>query len=829
MNAVYRVRNALLALICLFFCPTGFCVPANPNPVEVKQPDGKTFQARLRGDEYFSWTETTDGYAVLKDADGYWKYANPAPDRAGFEIVAGAKVGTSDPATLKLQKHALPAPQYRKALVEKRQQAPATSSTRPTGAQIPAGAPTPSAAPQSPHGAPPKIPVSGTATIKNIVILACFADHWDSGASTVFTTAGRTLVSEYTNLFNEVPHNSDGAVGSVREYYNETSYNKLTINTVVSNWVQLPSPEAFYGNNVGGNDQNPRQMVLDAITAADAAGFDFSQGDSDGDGWVDCLTIIHSGFGEEVFGNPAACIWSHQWVLAAAVTADGKQMRTYHTEPALRGAVGGTSIIRIGVICHEMGHFFGLPDLYDYSDATWGLGSWCIMAYGSWNGGDGKRPAHFSAWPKCALGFAVPQIVHSLAPASLQRVEDNAKVHMLRDGTSNGQYFLVENRAKQGFDNDAAIYPGVLVHHIDTRSGNNDLGTWPHPLVKIEEADGNDSLGVAKGPQSESGDVWDSVADLGTGLIDVTGFATSNAMMYQSGAYSRVNNAAFYSYLRLTGFSAAGNPMTYTLATLRPTVTSMTAGPPLPGSYNVSWAACTNATKYEIQEGTSVTLNSFGDGAESDEDANVNWAFAGPVSRDAGGSQAGTYSYAMFMSDASVQSMTMRNPFKLLSGTNISFWIMSHVVATSGYLKSQISNDGGTTWQTLGTYTDLIDPFTQYTYSSATIQGLGISLNDQCILRFVADFDGNFGFGPAFPAWGVAVDSISVTGTAIPSFTNWTTLNNNVLGTSYLVSGNGNGTYGYQVRAFSNAAWQTYSPAGQVDAVPVVLSVFGLE
>ena len=55
-------------------------------------------------------------------------------------------------------------------------------------------------------------------------------------------------------------------------------------------------------------------------------------------------------------------------------------MKPYHTEPALRGA-SGTGIIRIGVICHETGHFFGLPDLYDTSYLTDGLGNWCIMVY----------------------------------------------------------------------------------------------------------------------------------------------------------------------------------------------------------------------------------------------------------------------------------------------------------------------------------------------------------------------------------------------------------------------------------------------------------------
>ena len=50
--------------------------------------------------------------------------------------------------------------------------------------------------------------------------------------STVNASYGRVAVSEYSNLFNQVSHTSDGAVGSVRDYYAEVSYGKLTVLTV---------------------------------------------------------------------------------------------------------------------------------------------------------------------------------------------------------------------------------------------------------------------------------------------------------------------------------------------------------------------------------------------------------------------------------------------------------------------------------------------------------------------------------------------------------------------------------------------------------------------
>ena len=37
---------------------------------------------------------------------------------------------------------------------------------------------------------------------------------------------------------------------------------------------------------------------------------------------------------------------------------------------------------------HELGHLlFGFPDLYDPDGTSEGIGDWCLMSGGSWNGG----------------------------------------------------------------------------------------------------------------------------------------------------------------------------------------------------------------------------------------------------------------------------------------------------------------------------------------------------------------------------------------------------------------------------------------------------------
>jgi len=67
---MHQGRNvlALLILTCVtvWGVNSAQAVPADPAGREVTQPDGTKFILHLRGDEFFSWHETEDGYAVGK-------------------------------------------------------------------------------------------------------------------------------------------------------------------------------------------------------------------------------------------------------------------------------------------------------------------------------------------------------------------------------------------------------------------------------------------------------------------------------------------------------------------------------------------------------------------------------------------------------------------------------------------------------------------------------------------------------------------------------------------------------------------------------------------
>jgi bacillopeptidase F (M6 metalloprotease family) len=98
----------------------------------------------------------------------------------------------------------------------------------------------------------------------------------------------------------------------------------------------------------------------------------------------------------------------------------------YVIQPAFE--CNGVNTVDIGVFCHEYGHAFGLPDLYDTDGGSAGVGLWCVMGYG----GQSDNPFHMGAWTKAQLGWVDVTVVPSVTtPFSIFNVETNRDVYRL--------------------------------------------------------------------------------------------------------------------------------------------------------------------------------------------------------------------------------------------------------------------------------------------------------------------------------------------------------------------------------------------------------------
>ena len=69
-------RISLKIALLAGFAMNLMAVPAAPFLITFAQPDGSTFQANLRGDEYFSWIEAENKMIIVKNkTSGYFEFA----------------------------------------------------------------------------------------------------------------------------------------------------------------------------------------------------------------------------------------------------------------------------------------------------------------------------------------------------------------------------------------------------------------------------------------------------------------------------------------------------------------------------------------------------------------------------------------------------------------------------------------------------------------------------------------------------------------------------------------------------------------------------------
>lgn len=304
--------------------------------------------------------------------------------------------------------------------------------------------------------------------VRVVVVLAEFSDHH--------------LVHNAAHFHDLFFSKGVIATGSVTEYYEEVTGGLIEIVGEVVGPYTMPKTLAWYANSnygIGKPTGTPRANVLahDAAVAADPD-VDFTPYDNDGNGYVDAFIVVHAGSGGEETGN-SGDIWSHKWVLPAEYQADHTKIYAYLTIP---------EDAKLGVSAHELGHLlFGFPDLYDIDNTSEGIGNWCLMAAGSWNG-NGDTPAHPSAWCKANQGWVAVDTVTAATTQTFTDVKDSRTVWRLwTDAAAGQEYFLVENRRKAGFD---AQLPGdgLLIWHID--EGQKDNSDESHYLVGLLQADG---------------------------------------------------------------------------------------------------------------------------------------------------------------------------------------------------------------------------------------------------------------------------------------------------------------------------------------------------
>jgi len=216
-----------------------YAVKATPYPITVTQPDGSVITIRLRGDEFFHYKTSTDGYTLVPNAAGVLTYAkrNIFGNLYSTNVKANNAERRTDKERQLIQK-LTPNENFNKKNLVRRAMRSASSTSDTSPRKI--------------------YPLTGTP--KSVVILVNFSDK------SFVTSSPQTA---FTNLLNQNGYSTNGGTGSARDYFRDNSMGVFNPEFDVVGPFTLPQTLDFYGkNNTDDEDTNPRQMVIDACTLA---------------------------------------------------------------------------------------------------------------------------------------------------------------------------------------------------------------------------------------------------------------------------------------------------------------------------------------------------------------------------------------------------------------------------------------------------------------------------------------------------------------------------------------------------------------------------------
>ncbi|MDE6297900.1 MAG: M6 family metalloprotease domain-containing protein, partial [Muribaculaceae bacterium] len=439
-------------------------VPAYKGLIDYRQSDGKILKIRLCGDEHSHQVLSEDGYLLLKNANnsGYsFAELNSAGDIVNSGIAA-ANIGERNSATEK-KLRSIDKEKIMQLSRQNKEPMKARKSAKSSVGLFPGAS----------------YPVTGNP--KALVILVEYAD-------VKFTLADPAAY--FNGLLNQKGFSEYGATGSASEWFAANSYGKFQPQFDVLGPVTLSGNRAYYGgNNSYGNDMAPQKMAIEACRALDKD-VDFSQYDTDGDGYIDNVFIFYAGSGENRTGETDA-VWPHtSWVTQLEYlpyTFDGVTLDRYAcTNEWVDKHPDG-----IGTFCHEFSHVMGLPDLYhtSYGSLPYTPGEWSVMDYGPYLN-EGRTPPLYSSFERYALGWLTPEELTDNKSFALEPLASNKAYRVSREGTD--EFFLFENRRPEGWDRYLPGH-GMVVWHVDyddeiwdKRAVNN---TEDYQRVDLIEAD----------------------------------------------------------------------------------------------------------------------------------------------------------------------------------------------------------------------------------------------------------------------------------------------------------------------------------------------------
>lgn len=398
-------------------------------PQTIVQPDGAIIHCFAEGDEFHRWLYDSNGYSIVLNTEtGYFTFADVIDDvLVPTKYIVGKNIYPEN-----IQPNVNISAE---AWLNKRNS---------RNINIPVRA-------------------KNTGILNNIVIFLRFSDD----------TQFNTEFAIYEQMFNDENENAN----SMKNYYWQTSYKKFTINTTFY-------PEPQNGNIFSYQDNYPRNYYR-KYSPTNPQGYTESQKQSrlqtllrnavlairneipsdldvdfDGDGKVDNICFIVKG-DTEAWSD---LLWPQMNTFEDAyyVSINNKRCYTYNFQ------MENHTLYNVGVLCHEMFHSLGAPDLYHYPPSgNYTVGEWDIMELTT------EPPQSMGAYMKFKYGKWIDEIpvIETVGFYEVNPLQsgDNNICYKIPVPETNQEYILVEYRLKSGVFEGALPSSGLLIYRI-----------WPH-------------------------------------------------------------------------------------------------------------------------------------------------------------------------------------------------------------------------------------------------------------------------------------------------------------------------------------------------------------
>lgn len=455
MKKLYLMLSMLFA-----FGTAANAVPAKKLQKVITLANGTQVSVELRGDEYLSWWEGTDGTA----------YRTTATDENVFEAF-----------DLEAQK---PAAAARRARTEQGRVARLARVKN------------------SLKGADDKMRGLGGDHItykgvkKGLVVLVDFKNK---------KFADGHDLEYYKNVINgkDFSDEEEGYVGSVRDYFLAQSNGQFELDFDVVGPVTMSKNYGYYGNDGAyQKDEKVYEMIKEACDGIKDQ-VNLKNYDWDGDGEADQVFFLYAGLGQ-ASGGSAGTIWPHEselryWPCGVLSYPTGK-INTYACANELQPETQGSSryiSAGIGTICHEFSHCLGFADMYDTTGGGgYGMSVFDVMDQGSYNG-NGFVPCNYTAFERIYAGWVEPiELIDPATVKDMKSVSDYGRPFIMYNYKNTNEYFLMENRQNTGWDKGLYGSNGLLITHVNyvpSRWVNNSVNSSAEKIqcCTVVNADGS--------------------------------------------------------------------------------------------------------------------------------------------------------------------------------------------------------------------------------------------------------------------------------------------------------------------------------------------------